>query len=538
MYKYHVLRSSPIAFWQLDDPTPFDERSGYGYNATANSAPGRSVPLVNGANWSSVFSASAVGSFDVPVFKKGTERKPFVLESWVLPIQPTLDDTAPQQILSHSGKMDGLSINGKSVTFSVEFATQPAVSATYDLGENQLAHVVGVFTETDIELWVNSRVVASMPLTEQQKFDSYPDSDGKLYCGATTSSQKIAVNGVAVYNILPSADIERNYRAGIETIGQARIPVQRSGIPIELSSESGSVFYEETWTTDTDFKRGLAEGVEYAADYIAPSTVDGVPTAGRWSVGIPLDSADQTVIYGVALSWSGLGAAVECSLDGETWTPAKSGELVSIIEPNSDQTGKDLEIRVLIEAGGRLDSLYAVGYSNNKVNNVTLNPITLTHPALVRKDSEANLFRDDNGVFLGGGSITIGPDASETPEPVRTIELWLKPRKSGVTIGGPSGMTLYRNGVVSSTWPVGEWSLIHVVSNADITSDISIVGDAIIGQMALYDETLTQEDVTHIWNSYNGTTAFRVEDSDVITISEPAPPVSTYAHDWSISQAG
>lgn len=542
MYKYHVLRSSPIAFWQLDDDAPFDERSGYGHEANVVGTPSKSVPLVNGAEFSTVLDSSAVASFECPVFKSGQERRPFALEAWVLPV-PKSVDTATQQILSHSDKYDGLTINGKTVRFRMEFEGQPPAEVSYDLGENQLAHVVGIHNGTDIELWVNGRVVASTALSEEQKFALYPPSDGKLYSGKTTSSHGLAVNGVAVYNLLSADNIEKNYRAGIETIGQSRIPVQKSGVPIELSSSNGSVFHEETWSVATDFARGLAENVQYAAEFVSPTVVDGISSAGKWSVAIPLDSTGHTSIYGVALSWSGTGVAVECSIDETNWVEAKNGELVQVIAPNLDPTDKDLQVRVSFDGGivddpSRLESLTLIGYLNNNVSNITLNPITLSHPALVRKDFETNLFRDDNGVFLGGGSITIGPDTSEDPEPVRTIELWVKPRASGFTIGGPSGMTMYRNGVVDSSWPVGEWSLIHVVSDTDITSDVTITGDAIIGQMAFYDLSLTADDITHLYRSYNGTTAFRVSDSDVVSISELSEPVYVYAHDWSISQAG
>lgn len=473
-------------------------------------------------------------------------NSPDVIWSGAAGYSPSLSlvSTSKQQILSHSGRFDGLSIDGKTISFKMEFANQPPVEVTHDLVESQLAHVVGSFNGNMIELWVNGKAVASMPLTEEQKFDSYLDSDGKLYSGYTESSQRLAINSIAVYNIITPEDIERNYRAGIETIGQARIPVQKSGIPIELNSDAGSVFHEETWESAEDFKRGLSNNVQYTDEFISPTIIDGVSTPGSWSFGIPLDASADQSIYGVALSWSGTGVIVETSIDGANWFAAKSGELVNSISPGMNPTDKDLEVMVsfvggITEDASRLDSITVVGYRNSTIANSTLNPVTLTHPALVRKDSEMNLFRDDNGVFLGGGSLSIGPDPSTVePDPVRTIELWIKPRSGEASISGLTG-TRYRNGSADSPLPVGEWSLVHLVSPTDITSDVVISGDAIVGQIALYDLGLTAGDISHIWKSYTGTTSIRIDETDVINITEVAGnPVSTYSHDWSISQAG
>ena len=453
-----------------------------------------------------------------------------------------LVSSSPQQILSHQGRYDGLTINGKNITFRMEFDGQPSAEISYDLGENRLAHVVGLFNGNDLELWVNGSAVGSVTLTDEQKAAPYLASDGKLYGGTTTSSQRIAVNAVAVYNLISGDNIVRNYQAGIETIGQARIPVQKSGVPVGIEPDIDTIIYEKTWSEYDDFTLGRREEVEFTPQSVVPAYDEsGLSKAGYWSVGIPLDATGDTSIYGVALSWSGSGISVQASTDGVEFTDVKNGELVSIIPNGFNPTGKDLEVRVNF-AGGKVDdpsfleSLSTVVFKNNKTNNITAFPITIGHPAVIRKDYEVNLFRDDNGVTLNGGSITIGPDTNPVPEPIRTIELWVKPTGT-FSISGITG-TRYRNGVVDSVLPLGQWSVIHIVSAGDVTSNIVISGNAIVGQLSVYDTSLTAADITHIYRSYNGTTAVRIEESNGITVTEPVGPVIIYNHDWSITGAG
>lgn len=542
MYKYHVTKRAPLASFILDDTIPFQENSGSGASGTkktGTSDPTTSAPLVAGAAFSSVFKSDSVGQFACNIFKQGLEGRSFALEAWVLPIPKT--STGNQQILSHDGIFDGLSINGKVLRFGTSYANFGDAFCTYDLGEYKLAHVVGIHNLDKNELFVNGVKVAEVNLTEDQKGDTYVTTDDFLYSGYTTSTQELAVNGVAFYASLSGEQIAQNYADGIATIGQAEVYPQFNGLSFNMNTARDSVFLNESWTDASDFNRGKKTNVEIAPEAVVPSYSSGLSLAGSWTAGVPLDLMGDTSIYGVLLTWSGNSITVDVSLDGTTWTAATNGRLVSIIPNAYNPTNKDLWIRVNFAGGlasdpAYLESLQVIGFRNNTVDNSSERSVTVTHPAVLRDNYEPNLYRDDNGIYLSGGTLTIGTDTTGDPDIARTLEVWIKPITGTPTIS--VGGTKYRNGSADTTLPVGQWSLIHYVAAADITTSITISGDCIVGQVVLYPTALTADDVSFVWKSYTGRTAARISDTIDIQVSEDATPVNIYAHDWAIDSAG
>jgi hypothetical protein len=544
MYRHYVNRRGPTAFWLLDDTVPFQEHSGFGASGgkkSGTSDPTTSVPLVAGAAFSSVFKSTSVGQFACNLFKQGLENRPFALEAWILPIPKTT--TGPQQILSHGTIFDGLSIEGKVIRFGTQYLTFGDAFCDYDLVEYKLAHVVGIHSGDENQLWVNGELVASVELTEDQKGDTYvaAANDTYLFSGYTTSTQELAMNGVAFYPTLSGDFIRQNYEAGIETIGQERVASQYDGTQFDLDAANGAVFMEQAWVEKEDFNEGYKQNVEYALDQVEPvyDVTTGLSEVGSWTVGIPLDAQEDSSIYGVMLSWSGKNITVESSVDGTTWVAATNGSLVSTITNGYNPTNKDLQIRVSFAAGlteAYLESLTAIGFRNNSITNVSARTAIVSHPAVLRENFEPNLYRDDNGVSLKGGTLTIGTDTTPDPDIARTLELWIKPLSGTPTIS--VGGTKYRNGVADATLPVGQWSLIHYVAAADITTTITVTGDCIVGQATIYPTALTATEVAHIFKSYTGAAVSRFTDAALITVSEGAAPVKVYAHDWSIDGAG
>lgn len=542
MYKYYAQRRAALARWMLDDTYPFQENSGSlaaGTKKTGTSDPTFSTALVCGAEFSTVFKSTSIGQFACNVFKQGLEQRPFVLEAWVLPIPKTT--TGNQAILSHDGIFDGLSINGKVIRFSTDYATYGSAACTFDLIEYQLAHIVGLHTADKNELYVNGVKVSEVTITDDQKKDTYVTTDNFLYSGYTTSTQEIAVNGVAIYASLSGEQIAQNYAAGTQFVGQANVAPQLDGDIFNLDSAKGSVFTTRVWDSAEEFNRGRKTNVSISPTTVVPSYESGLSVAGSWIAGMPLDEAGDTSIYGVALSWSGEYITVDVSLDGTTWSAATNGSLVPNISNGYNPTNKDLWIRVNFAGGlavdpAYLESMTAVGIRNNVIANSLGRSVTVSHPAVPRGDFETNLYRDDNGISLKGGALTIGPDLNTNPNISRTLELWIKPISGTTTIS--VGGTKYRNGALDSTLPIGEWSLIHYVAAADITTDITVTGDCIVGQAATYQTALTATQVTFIADSYCGRNALRWSDPIDIGLSDAATPVNIYAHDWAIDSAG
>jgi hypothetical protein len=541
-YRYYVAKRNPLASWILDSTVPFVENINSGFTGdkkTGTSNPTKSTALVSCAAYSSVFSSSSIGQFQMGLFTQGNETNSWAIEAWVLPIPKTT--TGPQQILSHLNIFDGLSINGKVISFSTQYLTAPAATVTFDLQEYQMAHVVGTHTKDQNQLWVNNVMVASVNLTDAQKADQFVATDGYLYSGYTTSTQQIAMNGVAFYTAIDSDTINQNYLAGTRATPQAAVGPQLNGLCLNMSGDVGNIFASRVWQQRADWSLGLKNNVEYGDSQITPTYVAGVSVAGTWTTALPLDSQGDTSIYGVLVQWTGNSITVATSLDGTTWTTATSGQLISTITSGYNPTGKDLQIRVSFAGGlaadpANLDSLTVVGYRDNTFATHSTRPITVGYPAVLRSDFEPNLYRDDNGVNLHSQTLTIGVDTSTDPSVARTLEAWIKVISGSPTIS--VGGTLYRNGVADSTLPIGEWSCIHYVAAADIATSITIAGDCIVGQVTLYPTPLTAAQVAHLYGSYTGVPTFRIVDASIIAISEPVSPVSQYAHDWSISPAG
>lgn len=550
--------SSNFYFWFSNNPTINEWFDAEFYVYPANTAQADRIghgyvsPLGGGPQGSNVMLDTTVDRILLRWLNWGndgtTYRDVFVTDVEVVEIEKTATNTwepvapashSPQQILSHHHRHDGLTVNDRVVRFATSYVNTGSAACEYDLGELKLAHVVGKHNADQNELWVNGELVSTVTITEEQKADTYISTTPYLYSGDTTSSQQVAMNGVAFYSTLSGDDIVRNYEAGIDFIGQDRVYPQFGGTQFDLSNANGSVFIEELWANKPDFERGVKYNVELAPDQIEPSYANGVSVAGTWTTAIALDSQADTSIYGVMVAWSGYNAVVEVSLDGAVWTPAVNGELVSIIPNGYNPSDKDLQIRVSFPAGltdGWLESLNVIGFRNNVIENISARPLTLTYPAVVRKDYEPNLYRDDNGIHLHGATLTIGTDTTPVPEVARVLEVWVKPVSGSVTINVAG--TKYRNGVADTSLPVGEWSLLHIVASADITSAITITGNAIIGQATLYPTALSAADIDFIWKSYVGRTAFQVVETVTTTVTESASPVLIYAHDWAIDSAG
>lgn len=529
----------------LDDTVPFQEFSGFavtGGSKAGSAAPTTSVPLVAGAAFSSVFKSTSVGQFVQNVFKVGLENRPFVLEAWVLPVPKT--STGDQQILSHGTIFDGLSINGKVIRFGTSYLTSGNSFCDYDLIEYKLAHVVGVHTADQNQLWVNGELVSSVDITDAQKADTYvAAADGFLNSGYTTSTQELAMNGVAFYASLSGDQISQNYAAGLDTIGQDRVAPQYGGLMFDLAAADGAMYLQESWVNSADFSEGVKNNVEFAPDQINPSYVAGISVAGSWTVGVPLDAMGDTSIFGVMVQWTGIGVTVQTSLDGTTWAAATNGALIPAITSGYNPTGKDLQIRVNFAGGlaadpAFLESLSVIGFRNNTIASPAARTVTISGSAVPRGDYEPTLYRDDNGVNLHGGTLTIGTDTTVDPEIARTVELWIKPLSGTPTIGGGT-FTKYRNGVADATLPIGEWSLVHYVASADMAGTITVAGDAIVGQAALYPTALSAAEVSALFKSYTGSYFVRfTETQNVLGVSESATPTAIYAHDWAIDGAG
>jgi hypothetical protein len=545
-YKYYMKRQNPISAWVLDDTLPFHDASGFGAfgDKLSASSPLTDTPLVAGAINGKVFTSTRTGKFACNVFKPGLESRPFVLEAWIYPILKTT--TGPQQIFSHDTGFDGLSINGTVVRFSTIYQASGEAYCEYDLQQYRAAHIVGMHFEEYNQLWVDGELVASVALTEEQLADSYLITDKDfLYCGYTTSSQNLSLNGLAIYSSLTGEQIKQNYLAGRNVMDKQTVSQRFGGIDMGLSLDNADTFLDYTFNRRGDYQEGLNSNVQFTDDSIVPVQFTGLPSeAGYWVGSVPLDHTGATSIYGVYVEWEGTGITVDHSINGTTWWPCTNRRKISVVPVGYNPAGKDLEFRVNFAGGvvddtAHLDNLRIVGIKTNTLRNPTLRSVTYTDPAVPRYSRDIMEYRDDAGLWVGGGDFVIGSDpTADVEDRLRTLELWVNMR-SGTITPSVGGSTAYVNAVLGGGILTGDWCLMHFVWSSTVTGTLTLPAvNGRIGRAVIYPDELTQTDIDAIYRSYTGRPVISIVDAGAVAISELLTPLNVYDRDWSITAAG
>ena len=536
-----ALSDSTTGVWLLDSVVGLKDYSPYGRTAVLNSGSiTRSAPTAASADSSIVLNASNTLRFPVNVFEQGRERDEFSIEAWVYPIDKG-GAVAEQQVMSHLNQYDGLTINGTVASFVTKYTSTGEARATYDFRVRQNLHLVGVHTASKNQLWVNGELVSEANITDAQQKDTYITSNGNLYSGLTTGTTAFAINGAAIYRSalsLTSIDAH-NTHGGRHYTPAETVGTYYGGVEIPLSlGDSDS--YSRVWTTEYDWSTGFRTDLTVQDDRLTPMFIEGVSLVGTWMTTYPLDIVPTTTINSAMFFWEGQGATVEASLDGTTWTAITYGQNIPFITTGFTVAGQSLHIRVSFPAGSTnpeqyLDNLSLVIQTSANIPALETRSVTLTQPATRGLTAEPLEYRSDAGLILGaGGSITIGPDTGTDAPAIRTVEVWMLRTSATTNPSINQAGTVYRNGVVgNTTLTMGEWTLMHIVTAADITGNIVITGPAVINRITLY-PALSAQSVSNIYEAYTGYQTLNAGSFGVLNTAESASPVEIYGYDWSI----
>lgn len=539
-----AIRNAPVALYQLDDTAPFQDYSGYNragtmYSGTRSTA----LALLNGPSTSTVFSNTAIGRFDSPVFKQGYESRSFTLEAWVYPIVSTGDE---QQILGNLDQMDGITIEGTIVSFVTKYLTTGEARASFDIQQIKRLHIVAVHTEASNMLFINGVLVDEVNISMDQQEDFFVATDAYLYSGASVGVQEIAVNNIALYPVsLSATDVARNYAAGNKHMSKEAVAAQFGGQRISLAKNYSNIFMEHVWDSADEWYSGYMDNVVTDGNVLRPAYIGGVSLAGTWMGVFPLDASELSSIFGVSLNWDGKGVVIEASVDsGTTWVTAERGKRLSNIPSDFDPTGKLLEVRVsfvggLVEDPSYLNKIVITGFSTGVTQPVSNRVVTYSGSSHPQEEFEPVELEDSWGTELNGGSIVIGTDTSDegAVEP-RTLEIWIRANTTVAPTFNNVFETSYSNGESGLNLPVGQWVLLHLVDDAPITEPISITGDCQVGQAVVYETAITATTAKDIYNSYIGLVRVRVSDDSSIGVTESATGTTVYAHDWQITASG
>jgi hypothetical protein len=384
------------------------------------------------------------------------------------------------------------------------------------------------------------------------------------------------VDGMAIYTrALEDSEIYRHYQAGRRMLATRDIVGAFGGNSFD-GTKRDILFVKEwagrDWTdgtyTNVSFESGTLEPVD------DPITLQSL--AGSWT-GIYEVATSDSNVYGVQVDWDGSGSyLVEASInDGSTWQTLVNGRLV-LGTWNWSPTDKSVLIRVTF-TGGVVDDISNVSrlrvaaftspyvYGTDSDRSIEI----LTTGVATNLDYNApieNNFRAGIETYLNG-SYSINPDVgTESPKPVRTLELWWKSNQDPVSAGRfifdarpsgaadylwtgagkfsyPAGGTLYVNGVATpnATMAVVQdtWYHLVYVFGLDVSTriDFTTSGWKQISITNTYPTALTASDAATMYNSYIGyPSALLATESSPVT--EPATAYKMYAYDWSISPAG
>lgn len=445
-----------------------------------------------------------------------------------------------QKILSKVGRYDGLTIDGTKVRFSTEYADGSKATCEYDIDIPRKIDVVGVHTETKNSLFIDGVLVDEVDISETQQTLSYYSSGTVLESGPAMSSRGIYANNFALFpKALTTDQIQEMYLAN-NRVSVGDIPKMYGGESIGLSSIFRPSYLFTVWNEDEHWNRGDRYQVESEDGILFCSTSNGLTMGGEWAGAVNLYNGEAaSAVQSLNLDWEGMNVTVQASLDMTTWETVVRGKKVALVTPGFNPTDKDLFIKVTFPSGQEeayIQNLRIKAYLNadNVVANRTINYDSQTVPM---DEFEAHLLREDWGVRLNGGTLTVNPvdSVSDTPQITKTIEVWMKRLPGSISYAGlDAANVFYVNGVLTSTTPVGEWVVSHFVKNDGFASNIQITGDVIVGKVALYPDALTQSDVTNIVTSYTGVKVLSTASSGLVGVGESVSPLQIYSHDWGI----
>lgn len=443
-----------------------------------------------------------------------------------------------QQILGHTGKYDGLVVSGTRVSFVTKYLTTGEARCTYDLQVGQAVHVVGVHTSSKNSLYINGALAAEVDITDAQRADQFVATDGLLYSGQTLSSAEVALNGVATYNYVLSADsIRRHYANARDSVDADSVAATFGGVRVPLSKEYQNVYLSQSWQDAADWSLGQNLNVSVQGDQLLPQFLNGSSVSGYWLVAVPLSG--PATLTGINMNWDGEGAVVQASLDGSSWETATRGVNLALAPNGFNPANQLLHIKVSFPGGisndtSFLDNLSVSAFQSGAAKSFGGWTISATN-AYFEDEQPVNQFDENYGVELRNGTVTLTAGADATA--AKTIEVWVK--SGGNLTTNLSGYTsTYSNGGAATQLYVGEWQLLTRTWVSGFAGPVQITGTGQVGHVAIYPRVLTASEVVASYQSYMGKPVVRFTDSSVIQVTESSVAAEIYEYDWSIESAG
>ena len=348
-YQLKVIKDHPIGFWPLDETsgTVAADSSGCGNNASYVGSPLSNIlPLVSGGG--SGTKITNLSYLTVPITKNyygatvqsafGTSYcsdNDFTMECWV---SPSISSTYVTRLFGDATNGIGLFWDNGHIVFKVsesEFVISP-------LNYSKKAfHLVGKYTGSSIELYIDGVSVASKALTNFK----FINSTISLQIGPTTDAgDHFIVDAPAVYRYsLSDKTIIRHYVNGNTTSPAIQVAYPDEGILYSGTDANIKSYFDYSYPVNKPWTYWLTEDtyfdlVENRIGFFETETAEEKSLVIEDLIIIPSGLSLNTS----KVEWrNDLGVTVESSIDGISWEFCVNGQPVPQYTKDSfDASGK------------------------------------------------------------------------------------------------------------------------------------------------------------------------------------------------------
>jgi hypothetical protein len=578
-YQLKVIKDYPIGFWPLDESsgTTAADISGCGNNATYVGSPAANMlPIIPGGGSGTKITNTAY--ITVPTSKdfygstvsnglgnKYSSDNDFTLELWVSPYIQTSTLTT---LFADTTDNIGLYWEKGDIVFKVTDTEQIRWAVTYS---KKAMHLVGIYSVNSISLYIDGTQVATKTIDPNFKF---ANTSLDLQIGPTSDAgDSFVVDAPAVYRYgLNAASINRHYNDANYYIHPIHVVTPEEGVLFSCSDRTNKIDFSYTYGVDATWDSFLDSNTYYDdkgkyIGFIPTATSEAKSFIIEDFLFVPMESG----FLDSKIEWRNeLGVIVETSVDGTNYSTCVNGESIPQYKKGSFNTSGLLYIKITMattDASKFLPRLsyfsirfysqtrfYADNFNSYIESNNQFAIGSLNYSPLLRHYN--NGIRPNSGY---GFNINTGLN-------INTVEMFFTPKTTGANtlfyhaasgtkyawngsgaVSKASISKVYVNGVdktsqtnISNFLVAGEPHHIVLVFTAAVTGDLQFNyetsggPDNLYNNIAIYNRTLTQADVSSHFDLYCGRPTSTIIDP-VIDLTELSPIY--YDNDWVVIQS-
>ena len=512
-YELEVQKSLPVSFHTFNGTRP---------------------PLVVGSSGSELLTSST--TLPWKAFVQSRENQPFSMECWFLPVEGNV------VVMGHA--TDGVIFDGSKFTLAIDYAGE-TISADWTPQELKSFHLVLTYDTTEFILYADNVAVVTLSVLDDLFVSTH---EAVTFNGSTGSG--IYDAAAIYYRALPAQEVKLHYEWGLSIRDAKDIASSAGGSTWALSYDHVDI-YQSTTFNSSNWSEGFSQGVS-SSDLLIADDISG----GSWQVALPLEGIISGTVAGVQLTHSSYNVNMSYSTDATTWIPIENK--TTVLE---DTGSTDLTLYIKLDLVD--DSSWVESLKIDIINDRILSPysgtreLTFKGASLDQTPAKHIEYQADHGADIESGYLQIEPDPSDTPENIKSLEVWARidstsgrlvrfsaTEYADVSSGNISlngGVTAYRNGsslANGAAVNIGLWDHYVFIAATAINTAIRVANstdasplpaDCSIGHLAAYPDIV---DASELYSSNINSPTLRVSDASVIRVSEVVDTPTIYAAAW------